>query len=77
MQDNILNFYQMTNQLTYTKGRHSIRAGATLENYRNNADQQSYLRGQLQFRSLEDLLRGQPTTLLAQNPFLVILYTTH
>ena len=59
----IVNVFQYTDKLTYTKGRHSIRAGVDVYRYQLNGSNRPRLHGRTRFNSYEDFLEGRPRRL--------------
>jgi hypothetical protein len=59
----IVNVFQFTDRLTYTKGRHSIRAGVDVYRYQLNGQNRPRLHGRLRYNSYEDFLEGRPRLL--------------
>ena len=59
----IVNVFQFTNKLTYTRGRHSIRAGVDVYRYHLNGSNRPRLHGRTRFNSYEDFLEGRPRRL--------------
>ena len=55
----IVNVFQYTDKLTYTKGRHSIRAGVDVYRYQLNGSNRPRLHGRTRFNSYEDFLEGR------------------
>jgi hypothetical protein len=59
----IVNVFQFTDKLTYTQGRHSIRAGVDVYRYHLNGSNRPRLHGRMRFNSYEDFLEGRPRRL--------------
>ena len=51
-----LNNYQFTDNLSIVKGRHTLKFGGTFDRFVYDGDSESRSRGQLRFKSLQDLL---------------------
>src|SRR5256714_1377009 len=51
-----LNSYQFTDNLSIVKGRHTLKLGGTFDRFVYDGDSESRSRGQLRFKSLQDLL---------------------
>ena len=58
----ILNTYNITDDLNYTKGKHALRFGALLNRYNNGMQQADNRTGSVSFSSLANFLLGIPRT---------------
>ena len=56
----LLNTFQISEKLTYTRGSHSINVGVDYQRYQMNGFSASRKHGRLRWRSLENFLRGSP-----------------
>jgi hypothetical protein len=56
------NSYQLSDQLTWQRGRHQWSFGAQLERLHYNVNSSSLLRGEFRFNTLTDFLRGNAAT---------------
>ena len=60
--------FQPSNDLTWLKGRHAVKAGARFERTHFNTDTQNTASGEYQFATLADLLGNRPRRFRAQLP---------
>jgi hypothetical protein len=63
-----LNLFEFANDLTYTRGRHSLKFGALVNWIRFDVRGVLELRGSYNFSSLENFLRGVPADFRSQMP---------
>ncbi|MCZ6769598.1 MAG: carboxypeptidase regulatory-like domain-containing protein [Acidobacteria bacterium] len=59
----IVNVFQFTDRLTYTKGRHSIRAGVDIWRYQLNGSNRPRVHGRVRYGGYADFLEGRPRLL--------------
>jgi len=62
------NSYQVSDDLTWMRGRHSLKFGGRFEHIRFNTDSQSRQYGNYRFRSIGQFLTNKPDRFLAQLP---------
>ena len=62
------NSFQFYDDLTFASGRHTLKAGVSLERVRYNMDSQARLSGEYTFQSLAALLSNQPQRFRSQLP---------
>ncbi|MDA1311715.1 MAG: TonB-dependent receptor [Acidobacteria bacterium] len=66
--DHEFNSFQPSNDVTWLKGRHSIKVGARFERTHFNTDTQNTSSGEYQFAGIADLLMNRPRRFRAQLP---------
>ena len=64
----VLNSYQISDDLTYTNGRHALQWGARFERTQFNYDSQNRQFGDFRFRDVSRFLRNMPERFRAQFP---------
>jgi hypothetical protein len=62
------NSFQLSDDLTWMRGRHSVKLGGRLERIRSNTDSQARAHGDYRFRSIAEFLTNRPDRLRAQFP---------
>lgn len=64
-----LNLFEFSNDLSYVTGGHSLKFGGLAKRIQYNFRSALYLKGEYQFNSIEDFLRGRPArTFRSQRP---------
>ncbi len=66
--NSVLNLFQYIDTLTYTKGRHILKAGISASRYQYNEFAPTRLGGEYQYDSWEDFLRARPRSLRIAAP---------
>ncbi len=64
----VLNSYQLSDDATFTQGRHSLKFGARVERTHFNSDSQNRPHGDFRFAGVSQLLRNLPNRFRAQLP---------
>ncbi len=64
----VFNSYQLDNDLSWTRGRHSFNFGVRLERTHYNLDSQNSASGEFRFRNVQDFLTNRPNRFRAQLP---------
>jgi hypothetical protein len=64
----VQNVFSLSNDLTHTRGRHTLKAGGLVERYQDNMVNPTFSLGIYRFASLATFLRGTPTNFIGLTP---------
>ncbi len=64
----VQNVFSLSNDLTHTRGRHTIKAGALVERYQDNMVNPTFSLGIYRFANLNAFLRATPTSFIGLTP---------
>lgn len=64
----VFNSYQLENEATYSRGRHTFSFGARVERTHYNMDSQNSSSGEFRFRNIREFLQNRPDRFRAQMP---------
>src|SRR5690606_7753770 len=64
----VQNVFSVSNDLTHTRGRHTIKAGALVERYQDNMVNPTFSLGIYRFANLAAFLRATPTNFIGLTP---------
>jgi hypothetical protein len=64
----VQNVFSFSNDLTHTRGRHTLKAGGLVERYQDNMVNPTFSLGIFRFASLATFLRGTPITFIGLTP---------
>jgi hypothetical protein len=64
----VQNVFSLSNDLTHTRGRHTLKAGGLVERYQDNMVNPTFSLGIYRFANLNTFLRGTPTNFIGLTP---------